>query len=105
MSIGALAAALGIGATLYGINKAPEETDDPAPAVAQPVLVNAELTLAGQQALAKLLGESCVKNSIAAILIGGDLAKAPWDLLVLKSPDCAVARITLTESLGTVAAG
>ena len=58
-----------------------------------------ELSDAGRKALAPRLGEACVKLTSLPVIVLNITDKGS-DVLVVKSADCAAARLTLTDAVG-----
>lgn len=100
--LGGIAAAVGLGLTLYGIGGEPETSPSPGPARSDPVPVVVSLTPAGTTTLQSRLGPTCTTDEIAALLAAGDRVTGPWDVITLPRDGCSAIRVTLTAELGTV---
>jgi hypothetical protein len=65
-----------------------------------PVIVS--LTPDGTAALGPRIGHDCDPARIDALLVPGDRASGPWEVVTLPGRDCRPLRFTLTPDLGTL---
>jgi hypothetical protein len=67
-----------------------------------PRTVSIVMTPVGRDTLGSQLGESCVADDIAAIVLAGDPASDAWEVVTIGTPACPTARFTMTATLGTI---
>ncbi|MGD9736388.1 MAG: hypothetical protein AB7V58_12415 [Solirubrobacterales bacterium] len=101
MTAGAAVAAIGIGLFAWAAHPEDKE-EDAAPVVAKaPAAIEIDLSEAGTEALGEKLGARCGPHAVPAVALGGEADAL--EVVTVPSPTCALARFTLTGSLGTYA--